>query len=462
MRSLALIASLTLFAACGEKKAPPPLPPAPAPAPATPDAAAPSTPDAAAPSTPDAATPSTPDAAPPDAPATPDAAAAPAADAASAGNPVNIVLWHSYRAGELDAFNQVVDTYNKSQNEVHVEAQAIPYDPFVDKVTITVPRGQGPDLFIFAHNMVGNWVEKGVLEPISGQIDPEVLKQYMPQSVKALVYRKNLYGLPIAFKSLVMFYNKKLLPEPPKTMEELVEKVKPLQIPDQRYGIVYQAGGLYFHAMWIHAFGGQVFDDNHVPAFDTPGQIAALEYVRGLHMKDKVLPKGVSGFMVTSLFNEGNAAVVFNGPWFTAEIEGVDYGTAMIPTVQGKQPKPMLGIEAMFVTKTSQHKDAALKAALYLAGDASAKVRMEVGKQPVCNAAVLAAGAEKDPQMKVFMEQAEQAVLMDSSPEMQLLWTPADTAISAGIFVEDRKPATELKKAQAKMVADIGKQDKPQ
>ena len=64
--------------------------------------------------------------------------------------------------------------------------------------------------------------------------------------------------------------------------------------------------------------------------------------------------------------------------------------------------------------------------------------------------------------MKVFMEQADQAVLMDSSPEMQLLWTPGDTAISAGIFVEDRKPADELKKAQAKMVADISKQDKPQ
>lgn len=449
MRSLALIATFSLFAACGDKKPPPPPAPtteAPAPAPSTVDAAAPA-PDAAAPA---------PDAAAPD-------AATPAPDAgAPAGKPVDIVLWHSYRAGELDAFNQVVDTYNKSQSEVHVEAQAIPYDPFVDKVTITVPRGQGPDLFIFAHNMIGNWVEKGVLEPISGQIDPELLKQYMPQSVKALVYRKNLYGLPMAFKSLVMFYNKKLLPEAPKTMEELVEKVKPLQKPDERYGIVYQAGGLYFHAMWIHAFGGQIFDDNHVPAFDTPGHLAALEYVRGLHMKDKVLPKGISGFMVTSLFNEGNAAVVFNGPWFTAEIEGVDYGTAMIPTVQGKQPKPMLGIEAMFVTKTSKHKEAALKAAIYLAGEASAKVRMETGKQPVCNQAVLAAGAEKDPQMKVFMEQADQAVLMDSSPEMQLLWTPGDTAISAGIFVEDRKPADELKKAQAKMVADISKQDKPQ
>jgi arabinogalactan oligomer/maltooligosaccharide transport system substrate-binding protein len=245
-------------------------------------------------------------------------------------------------------------------------------------------------------------------------------------------------------------------------MEALVAAVKPLQKHDERYGIVYQAGGLYFHAMWIHAFGGKVFDDDHVPAFDTPEQVAALEYVRGLHMKEKVLPKGISGFMVTSLFNEGNAAVVFNGPWFTAEIEGVDYGTRTIPTVQGKQPAPMLGIEALYITKTSQHKDAALKAALYLAGADSARERMTTGRQPVCHQAVLAEGAAKDPQMDVFMQQAEHAVLMDSSPEMQLLWTPADIAIAAGIFVEDRNPAAELKKAQAKMMADIGKADKPQ
>jgi hypothetical protein len=38
--------------------------------------------------------------------------------------------------------------------------------------------------------------------------------------------------------------------------------------------------------MWIHAFGGQVFDAEHKPAFDTPEQLAALDYVRGLQMKD--------------------------------------------------------------------------------------------------------------------------------------------------------------------------------
>ena len=64
--------------------------------------------------------------------------------------------------------------------------------------------------------------------------------------------------------------------------------------------------------------------------------------------------------------------------------------------------------------------------------------------------------------MKVFMEQSEQAVLMDATPEMQDMWNPGNIALSSGIFVADRKPAEELKKAQAKALAEIKRRQTPQ
>jgi arabinogalactan oligomer/maltooligosaccharide transport system substrate-binding protein len=394
------------------------------------------------------------------APAAPAQGPAATVAAAAAAATVDVVLWHAYRADEKAALEKVVATYNASQQAIQVRAQAVPYDPFVDKVTITVPRGQGPDLFIFAHNMVGNWVEKGVLEPISGRVPPAVLQSFLPQSVKALVYRKNIYGLPLALKSLVLFYNKGLLDAVPATMEELVAKLKPLQT-KTRQGFVYEAGGLYFHAPWIYAFGGAIFDDAHRPAFDTPEQLKALEFVRGLHLTEKVLPKGVQGFALTDMFKRGDAITVLNGPWFRAEIAGgVDYGVATIPSVGGQPAKPLLGVEAVFISKTSTKKDAAIEAALYLAGPESAQVRMSEGKQPVAHAATIEAGAATDPAMKVFLAQAKQAVLMDASPEMQLVWSLADSAISSSVFVADAKPAEELAKAQAKIVANIDKRGK--
>jgi arabinogalactan oligomer/maltooligosaccharide transport system substrate-binding protein len=366
-----------------------------------------------------------------------------------------LVLWHGYRSGEQAAVEQAVDRFNASQDRIVVRAQAIPSTPFADKVTITVPRGQGPDLFIFAHDKIGTWAEKGVLEPLTEHLSEVELSAFVPQSVRALVYLKNLYGLPLSLKTLVMFYNKALLPAPPATMEALIDAVKPLQIKGQRYGIVYQAGSLFFHAMWVHAFGGALFDPQRRPALDSDAQVAALDFVRSLHLTHDVLPAGISGFMVTSLFNAGNAAVVFNGPWFRGEISGVDYGIAPIPTVQGGIPRPLLTVEALFISKTSRQKDAALEFARYLSGPEASRLRLELGKVPVAHAEILREGSKTDPSLAVWMTQAERSEVGDATPQMQYLWGPADTAIAAGIFDEGRSPRDELQKAQRKVLADL-------
>ncbi len=372
-----------------------------------------------------------------------------------------VVLWHAYRAKEKGALEAVVATYNESQSAVRIRIQAVPYDPFVDKITLTIPRGQGPDIFIFAHNMIGSWVEDGLLEPLGTRVGSAELAPFHAKAVKALVYQKNLYGLPLAFKSLALFYNKALLPEPPATMEALIEAAKAAQdLTKGIRGFVYEAGLLYSHATWIHAFGGSIFAADGSPAFDTPEQRQALAFARSLYAEHEILPKGMTSFMVTSLFNDSKAVAALNGPWFRAEIaEGVDYGVVPIPSIGGKPARPFLGIEAVFVSKRSEKKEAAVRAALYLAGADSAKVRMAVGKQPVAHQATLEEGAKADPVLDTFMRQADQAVIMPRRPEMQLVWSTADMAISGTIF-GDKDGGEALAKAQAKITEDISKRGK--
>ncbi len=391
--------------------------------------------------------------------AEPDRAKAPAGGAAGSAPAVTpIRLWHAYRGAEKSAFEQLIASFNDANSHISVTAQAVPYDAFVDKITIVVPRGQGPDLFVFAHNMVGSWVDKGVIAPIGDKVPSAALRAFIPQSVKALVYRRNLYGLPLAFKSLVLFCNKALLAEPPPTMEALIAALKP-KMTQGRYGLLYEAGGLYQHATWIHAFGGSVFDATHKPAFATEAQARALRFARALFAKHKLYPKGVAEHMITTLFNEQKAICTLNGPWFRAEIsDKVDYVVATIPSVEGKPGRPFLGIEALFVTTSSKHPRQAVEVARYLTGAEAAKVRLEVGKQPVAHAATLAAST--DPHMAVFRRQADQSVLMDSSPDMQVVWATADSAIGRTLFVSGAVPAQELAKAQKRIEADLARRSK--
>ncbi len=69
------------------------------------------------------------------------------------------MVWHGYRGGEKAAFEKVADTFNKANaGKIKVSTLAVPYDAFADKITAAVPRGKGPNVFIFAQDRLGGWV----------------------------------------------------------------------------------------------------------------------------------------------------------------------------------------------------------------------------------------------------------------------------------------------------------------
>src|SRR5512135_1208543 len=138
---------------------------------------------------------------------------------AALAQPSNLVVWHAYRGGEAAAFEKVVAAYNASKGGAgaKVTTLPVPYDAFADKITAAVPRGKGPDIFIFAQDRLGGWVEAGnTVEPIDFYVDDAVKKRFIPTTVDAMTYHGTLYALPLNFKVLAMIYNTKLVKAPPK------------------------------------------------------------------------------------------------------------------------------------------------------------------------------------------------------------------------------------------------------
>ncbi|MBL6976380.1 MAG: extracellular solute-binding protein [Deltaproteobacteria bacterium] len=375
-------------------------------------------------------------------------------------DPVEVVLWHSYRMNEKAALEKSAARYNESQGRIRLKLLNVPYDAFVDKVTIATPRGQGPDVFIFAHNLVGDWVDNyHILEPISQKVPKDVLKRFVPKTVKALVYKQSLYGLPMAFKSLALFYDPERIAAPPATGEELARMaVEATDKAAGRYGLAYEAGLLYFNAPFIHGFGGVILDGAGRPQVDSPSVAEALGYVKRL-VTAGALPRGVNSAMVTSLFNAGNAAMVISGPWFVGEIDpGRKYEVALLPKMKGEvRARPFLGSEAVFMSSYSRHKKEALEAMLYLTSDEMALLRLKEGRQTVANEAAFAPDQARETGLVgLFRAQAENSVLMPSRPEMQVVWSTMDVAINKSVFGET-SPAEALAEARKKIEADIAK-----
>src|SRR5574342_436172 len=298
---------------------------------------------------------------------------------------VEITVWHAYRAEEKAAFEKACAQYQASKPGVTVSTLAVPYDAFADKITAAVPRGKGPDVFIFAQDRLGGRIEAGnTVEPLDFFLDDAVKARFIPTTLQAMTYRGTVYGLPFNYKEITLIYNKKLVTSPPKTTGELVALAKKLTDKKAgRFGLAYSYADYYYHAALQNAFGGRVFEEGK-PVVNAPENVKGLELL--LKWIDAgILPAEPSTALITSLFNEGKAAMVFNGPWFLGEIsKEVDYGLARLPTVDeagGKPMRPWMTVEGLYVAAPSKNKEAAFELVKYLTDVKAATVMALEGRQ---------------------------------------------------------------------------------
>jgi arabinogalactan oligomer / maltooligosaccharide transport system substrate-binding protein len=366
----------------------------------------------------------------------------PAGDAAATSaeiGPADLVIWHGYRAEEKAAFEKVVAEYNAARAAQGVKATtlAVPYDAFADKITAAVPRGKGPDIFIFAQDRLGGWIEAGnTIEPIDFYVDAGVRDRFLPTAVEAMTYQGTLYGLPLNYKVITMIYNKKLVAQPPKTSGELVQITKANTDPAAgRYGLVYAYSDFYYHAALMNGFGGGVFGPDREPTIASTPNVASIELMMRWFDVDKIMPAEPSVALITSMFNQGKAAITFSGPWFLGEIASdIDYGLAPLPTLDeanGQPIRPWMTVEGVYVTAPSQQKEAAYDFLAYVTDTAAGRVMAVEGRQTPANLAVYNdPQVAADPVLSVFREQVDVAVPMPNLAEMTMAWSPLTTAMN--------------------------------
>ncbi|MFN7967277.1 MAG: extracellular solute-binding protein [Acidobacteriota bacterium] len=380
-----------------------------------------------------------------------------------------ITVWHAYRGEEKAAFEKVVANYNAAQGgKVKVSTLAVPYDAFADKISAAVPRGKGPDIFIYAQDRLGGWVEAGnTVEPIDFFLDKGIKDKFISTTMDAMTYRGSTYGLPLNYKVITMIYNKKLVPQPPKTSAELVTMAKKLtNAKAGQFGLAYSYGDFYYHAILMNGFGGRVFDPGPKPVLNLPENIKALDLLLKWKDQDGILPAEPSTALITSLFNEGKAAMVFSGPWFLGEIaKGVDYGLATLPTlneVGGKPMRPWMTVEGVYIAAPSKNKEAAYEFVKYVTDPAQGKILALEGRQtPAAKAAYDDPKVAADPILKAFRAQVDVAIPMPNVVEMTMVWSPATTAMNT-IVNKTAAPKAAMDAAQKSVETSIaGLRKKP-
>ncbi len=372
-----------------------------------------------------------------------------------------IVVWHAYRAAEKAAIEKVAAAYNAAHPGIKVTTLAVPYDAFADKISAAVPRGKGPDVFIYAQDRLGGWIEAGnTVEPIDFFLDQATKDRFIPTTLEAMTYRGTVWGLPANYKVITLIYNRKLVKEPPRTTAELVATARKLTDKGAgRYGLAYWYSDYYYHAALQNAFGGRVFEGATArPVLNAPENVKGLELLLSW-LDQGILPAEPSTALITALFNQGKAAMILTGPWFLGEIAPeIEYGLALLPKVSeaGNKPlRPWMTVEGAFIAAPSKNKDAAYDFVKYLTDVGPATTMALEGRQTPSNKAVYDNPKVKaDPVLAAFHAQVQVAVPMPNLPEMTMVWSPA-TIMMASVAKRTIQPKPALDKAQAEVVKNI-------
>ena len=82
-----------------------------------------------------------------------------------------------------------------------------------------------------------------------------------------------------------------------------------------RYGLVFNLAEPFWLIPWLGAYGGWVMDEQNAnPTLDTPAMRKALTFVRRL-VDEGVIPPSCDYPLSDTLFKQGKAAMIINGPW---------------------------------------------------------------------------------------------------------------------------------------------------
>ncbi|GAA1918104.1 sugar ABC transporter substrate-binding protein [Microbacterium aoyamense] len=332
-----------------------------------------------------------------------------------------LTLWT--RAPLEKQANLLVDAYNAS-HENQVELTVVPNDDYVAKVGAAAGSGGLPDLFAADIVYVPNWVEQGLFQDITPQIDALSFKDEINKGhLSAGTMDGKEHVLPFVLDLSMLFWNKELFAEAgldpekaPANLEEFADAAKAVQAlgKDGVYGTAtgLNCGGClvftWFPSVW--ADGEEVLSDDgreSLLASDTAKDMYSVW--RDLWESGAVLPSSQdeAGPTWTAGFTEGNVGLMFY-PATLLSSTPFDVGVAGIPGPEGGA-STFVGGDGIGISKDSKKSAQAWNFLNWLMSE-DAQVQVLAKNNDVVSRADFADNeyAAKDPRLVTINEVAGQ------------------------------------------------------
>ena len=374
-----------------------------------------------------------------------------------------VVVWHAYQGAEQDALSQVLDEFRAAHPGVTVETLSVPFDAYASKLEAAIPHGNGPDVFIDAHERLGDYRDKGLVSKV--ELSPEDASAFDEKALAAVTIDGTRYALPLSLKCLALYLRAPTWPDgtAPRSLDELVARARGRSSGGAAPTLAYEANNAYSFAPILHAYGGRIVDDRDRYAFADGPAAGALDWILGATSQGAI-PEEPSGALVTQLFVTGSAApgaigadAAISGPWLASVLpRELAYRVVPLPpVVDGGEPAlPFLTVEGAMLAPSPRDPALAREMLTALASISSAVVRARVGRQVVATRAAWDDPLLRDDAFLLgFKRAAVDAIVMPTSAAMRAAWEPTTHAIQK-VLRRDLSPRAAMDEA-AHRFADV-------
>ncbi len=327
-----------------------------------------------------------------------------------------------------------------------------------DKFQAAAAAGKGPDIMCWAHDRVGEWAKSGLVVPV--RPNRRIRAAIDDGAWGAFTYRGQTWGYPLAIEAIGLIYNRKLVPVPPASFDEVIEIDKRLAA-QGKHAILWAYNNSFFTWPLLAGPGGYIFGRDAQGNLD-PKQVGVNDSgaLQGMQMLDRLvkdghMPKGVRYAEMEGAFARGEVAMMINGPWAwdNARKVGIDFGVAPIPGIGGKPSKPFVGVLGCMITAPSRIKDIAREfIENHLLEITSLKtISADVPLGTPANKAYYAE-LSADPHIVATMANARAGEPIPNIPEMGRFFPAMDAALEA-ITNGRQSPKDALDGAAARMLS---------
>jgi len=305
-------------------------------------------------------------------------------------------------------YAQLGQAFMKKHPQVKINNLYIPYAQFESKALIAFTSGQAPDIIKLGAWDIANYASKGLISPVDyhllGYSSSHAFESaYAPGALGALTYSNQVYGLPIDYNSLFLFYRRDhfeqagLDPDkPPTTWEQVAQYAQKLTQRDSS-GNLTRAGFQLWYDLPIWDFlnfialpagaGGGVLGPNNQGALSTPAGIKALTWYGNLSNVWKVAsPKFTDPNFNYGQIANGKASMSISANFAVALIAalgkiklGKEFDVAPMPQWATPKKHVVSGYSwAWLVSKKSRNPAAAWNFLRYLQNSSSVSSQLYV------------------------------------------------------------------------------------